>query len=53
MSEESVDLEVLRIKVKELMLKDWVNSEIDELNEFMEDVIIATMLVNDIPVHIS
>jgi len=48
----SKDLEVLKADVKKLMLKDWTNTEITKLDEFMEDVIIATMRVNKLPIHI-
>lgn len=48
----SKDLEVLKADVKKLMLKDWTKTEVTKLDEFMEDVIIATMLVNKLPIHI-
>ena len=48
----SKDLEVLKADVKKLMLKDWTKTEVTKLDEFMEDVIIATMLVNKLPLHI-
>lgn len=48
----SKDLEVLKADVKKLMLKDWTKIEVTKLDEFMEDVIIATMLVNKLPIHI-
>lgn len=48
----SKDLEVLKTEVKKLMLKDWTKTEVTKLAEFMEDVIIATMLVNKLPIHI-
>lgn len=48
----SKNLEVLKADVKKLMLKDWTETEVTKLNEFMEDVIIATMLVNKLPIHI-
>lgn len=48
----SKNLEVLKADVKKLMLKDWTETEVTKLDEFMEDVIIATMLVNKLPIHI-
>ena len=48
----SKDLEVLKSDVKKLMLKDWTKTEVEKLSEFMEDVIIATMKVNKLPIHI-
>jgi len=48
----SKDLEVLKADVKKLMLKDWTKTEVTKLDEFMEDVIIATMQVNKLPIHI-
>jgi hypothetical protein len=48
----SKDLEVLKADVKKLMLKDWTKTEVEKLSEFMEDVIIATMLVNKLPIHV-
>lgn len=48
----SKDLEVLKANVKKLMLKDWTKTEVTKLDEFMEDVIIATMQVNKLPIHI-
>lgn len=48
----SKDLEVLKADVKKLMLKDWPKTEIEKLSEFMEDVIIATMVVNKLPIHV-
>lgn len=48
----SKDLEVLKADVKKLMLKDWTKTEVEKLSEFMEDVIIATMVVNKLPIHI-
>ena len=48
----SKDLEMLKADVKKLMLKDWTKTEVTELDEFMEDVIIATMVVNKLPIHI-
>ncbi len=48
----SKDLEILKADVKKLMLKDWTKTEVKKLDEFMEDVIIATMLVNKLPIHI-
>ena len=48
----SKDLEVLKADVKKLMLKDWTKTEVTKLEEFMEDVIIATMQVNKLPIHI-
>jgi len=47
----SKDLEVLKADVKKLMLKDWTETEVTKLDEFMEDVIIATMVVNKLPIH--
>lgn len=41
------ELEILASKVKVLMLKDWTEKEVEKLNEFMEDVIIGTMLVSE------
>ena len=49
----SKDLEILKAEVKKLMLRDWTKTEVEQLSEFMEDVIIATMLVNKLPVHIT
>ena len=48
----SKDLEVLKADVKKLMLKDWTKTEVEKLSEFMEDVIIATMVVNKLPIHV-
>lgn len=48
----SKDLEVLKSDVKKLMLKDWTKTEVTKLDEFMEDVIIATMQVNKLPIHV-
>lgn len=48
----SKDLEALKADVKKLMLKDWTKAEVTKLDEFMEDVIIATMQVNKLPIHI-
>jgi len=48
----SKDLEILKEDVRKLMLKDWTKTELTKLDEFMEDVIIATMLVNKLPIHI-
>jgi hypothetical protein len=48
----SKDLEVLKEDVKKLMLKDWTKTEVEKLSEFMEDVIIATMVVNKLPIHV-
>ena len=48
----SKDLEVIKADVKKLMLKDWTKTEVTKLDEFMEDVIIATMLVNKLPIHV-
>lgn len=48
----SKDLEVIKADVKKLMLKDWTETEVTKLDEFMEDVIIATMQVNKLPIHI-
>jgi len=48
----SKDLEVLKADVKKLMLKDWTKTEVTKLDEFMEDVIIATMQVNKLPIHV-
>ena len=48
----SKDLEVLKADVKKLMLKDWTKTEVNKLDEFMEDVIIATMVVNKLPIHV-
>lgn len=47
----SKDLEVIKSDVKKLMLKDWTETEVAKLDEFMEDVIIATMQVNKLPIH--
>lgn len=47
----SKDLEILKADVKKLMLKDWTKTEVEKLSEFMEDVIIATMVVNKLPIH--
>ena len=47
----SKDLEMLKADVKKLMLKDWTKEEVTKLDEFMEDVIIATMQVNKLPIH--
>ena len=49
----SKDLDVIKADVKKLMLKDWTETEVTKLDEFMEDVIIATMLVNKLPIHIA
>tara|TARA_R110000796_G_scaffold208165_1_gene324432 strand:+ start:235 stop:432 length:198 start_codon:yes stop_codon:yes gene_type:complete len=48
----SKDLEVLKTDVKKLMLKNWTKTEVEKLSEFMEDVIIATMVVNKLPIHV-
>tara|TARA_R110000772_G_scaffold67020_2_gene148964 strand:+ start:428 stop:679 length:252 start_codon:yes stop_codon:yes gene_type:complete len=48
----SKDLEMLKADVKKLMLKDWTETEVTKLDEFMEDVIIATMVVNKLPIHV-
>tara|TARA_R110000782_G_scaffold108970_1_gene197718 strand:- start:356 stop:601 length:246 start_codon:yes stop_codon:yes gene_type:complete len=48
----SKDLEILKADVKKLMLKDWTKTEVEKLSEFMEDVIIATMVVNKLPIHV-
>ncbi len=48
----SKDLEVLKEDVRKLMLKDWTKTEVEKLSEFMEDVIIATMVVNKLPIHV-
>ena len=48
----SKNLEVLKADVKKLMLKDWTETEVTKLDEFMEDVIIATMVVNKLPIHV-
>ena len=48
----SKDLEVLKADVEKLMLKDWTKAEVTKLDEFMEDVIIATMTVIKLPIHI-
>jgi len=48
----SKDLEVLKEDVRKLMLKDWNKTEVEKLYEFMEDVIIATMVVNKLPIHV-
>ena len=48
----SKDLELLKDDVKKMMLKDWTKTEVEKLSEFMEDVIIATMLVNKLPIHV-
>jgi hypothetical protein len=48
----SKDLEILKTDVKKLMLKDWTKTEVEKLSEFMEDVIIATMVVNKLPIHV-
>lgn len=48
----SKDLQVLKANVKKLMLKDWTETEVTKLDEFMEDVIIATMVVNKLPIHV-
>lgn len=48
----SKDLELLKADVKKLMLKDWTETEVTKLDEFMEDVIIATMVVNKLPIHV-
>ena len=48
----SKDLEILKDDVKKLMLKDWTKTEVENLSEFMEDVIIATMVVNKLPIHV-
>ena len=48
----SKDLEVLKADVKNLMLKDWTKTEVEKLSEFMEDVIIATMVVNKLYIHV-
>jgi len=48
----SKNLEILKADVKKLMLKDWTKTEVTKLDEFMEDVIIATMQVNKLPIHI-
>ncbi len=49
----SKDLEILKADVKKLMLKDWTKTEVEKLSEFMEDVIIATMVVNKLPIHVA
>lgn len=48
----SKDLEILKANVKKMMLKDWTETEVTNLDEFMEDVIIATMVTNNLPIHI-
>ena len=48
----SKDLEVLKADVKKLMLKDWTRTEVTKLDEFMEDVIIATMQVNKLHINV-
>ena len=48
----SKDLEILKADVKKLMLKDWTKTEVEKLSEFIEDVIIATMVVNKLPIHV-
>ena len=48
----SKDLEVLKADVKKMMLKYWTKTEVTKLDEFMEDVIIATMVVNKLPIHV-
>jgi len=48
----SKDLEILKADVKKLMLKDWTKTEVEKLSEFMEDVIVATMVVNKLPIHV-
>lgn len=48
----SKNLEVLKADVEKLILKDWTKTEVTKLDEFMEDVIIATMRVIKLPIHI-
>ena len=32
--------------------KDWTKTEVEKLSEFMEHVIIETMVVNKLPIHV-
>ena len=52
MRKMSKNLEVLKADVKKRMLRNWTKTEVTKLDEFMEDVIIATMEVNKLPIHI-
>jgi len=44
-------LESLKINIKKLMLKNWTATEIESLDEFMEDVIIATVTAHELPIQ--
>ena len=49
----SKDLEALKIDIKKIILKSWTKKEVEKLDEFMEDVIKATMSVNNLPIIIE